>query len=118
MTPDRAVLLLDVSLTANLDLWLATPGSRFQYCLLRTESFGRTLPLLIARLRLPDVTEAHLMVRPLSHAGVRIHKAAFEEIDPEGTTLVADPSILEGSDVLPLVIAHLAGEETHFPAIT
>ena len=68
MTSDRAVMLLDVSLTANLDLWLATPGSRFHYCLLRTEAFGRTLPLLIARLHLPGVTDAHLMVRPLSHA--------------------------------------------------
>ena len=59
------------------------------------------------------------MIRPLSDAAIRIHKAAFEEVDPTGRIIVADPTILETArSYLPLILAHLAGEETHFFPVT
>ncbi|MGI8335190.1 hypothetical protein ACRYCC_35020 [Actinomadura scrupuli] len=106
-------LLLDVPLAPHLDLWLSAPGSRFRYAFLRIESFGRVIPFMVGVL---DHLESSLplMVRPLSHSGVRIHKAALEELYPGRDVLVEDGSFLEGRRHLDLVLAHLAGEEVRF----
>jgi hypothetical protein len=116
--PSRAVLMMDVSLGAHLDVWLRAPGAQFGYTLLRTESFGRRLPILVGRIRVGGAGESHLLVRPLSDAAVRIHKAALDALAEAGAHVVVDHSILEdGAAYLPLVLAHLAGEETRFPAV-
>jgi hypothetical protein len=44
----------------------------------------------------------------------RIHKAAFDELDPSGDRIVADPQLLEGGNLLQLSLGHIAGEETRF----
>lgn len=115
--PSQAVVTIDLSLATHLALWLDPPGTSFRYCLLRLESFGRRLSALVCTVETAGVGRYHLMVRPLSHAGAAIHKAAFEELDPSNRSIVADPSIIKENDALPLLLAHLAGEETRFPAV-
>ena len=115
---DRSAVLIDRSLGAHLDQWLATSGTEFHYCLLRLQSFDRVLPVLIGQLHVRDAGSSHLMVRPLSDAAIRIHKAAFEEIDPTGQVIVADPTMLDtGKSFLPLILAHIVGEETRFSPV-
>lgn len=114
-SPHDCVVLIDRSLASHLELWLSQPGSSFRYCLLKLESFGRLLPVLVGRLDVSGAGESHLMIKPLSDAGIRVHKAALEELAVEGFDVVADPTILDdGVTVLPLVLAHVAGEQTHF----
>jgi hypothetical protein len=110
---EPTALLLDVPLAPHLDLWLSAPGSRFRYAFLRTESFGRVIPFMVGVLDHPE-SSLPLMVRALSHSGVRIHKAALEELYPGRDVLVEDGSFLEGHRHLDLVLAHLAGEEVRF----
>lgn len=113
--PGTATVLADVSLAAHLDVWLASPGASFRYALIRTESFGRVVPYLVGQVRLQGAGTSRLLLRPLSHAAVRIHKAAFAEIDPDGHKLAEDPAILDGHRrLLSLTLAHISGEEIRF----
>ncbi|WP_033443433.1 hypothetical protein [Saccharothrix sp. NRRL B-16314] len=112
--PARTALLLDLPLTEHLDLWLDAPGSRFRYTFLRTESFGRVVPFLVGSVE-HDGHTLPLMLRPLSHAGVRVHQAALAELYPPGGKVVADHTFLGAyENLLGPVLAHLAGEEVRF----
>ncbi len=116
--PATTAVLLDRPLGAHLDLWLRDEGARFRHCLILTESFGRRLPVLVARLDVAGAGHTHGLVRPLSDAGARTHRAALEELGATDPRIVTDPTLLEDlRHVLPLVLAHLAGEQTHFPGI-
>jgi hypothetical protein len=110
-----SALLLDVPLTRHLDLWLAQPGSQFRFSLLRTESFGRVVPLLVARLEQDGSPASPLLLRPLSHSGVRVHKAALAELYPQPGMVIEDGAFLDmHQEDLELVLAHIAGEEVRF----
>ncbi len=108
----RAVLLVDVPLSPYLSSWLSRPDCRFRHVFLRIESVGRVVPFLVATVEFGGSGAWPLIVRPLSHAGVRVHKAAFDELLPDpaqdGGFLEARQELLEWS------LAHLAGEEVVF----
>jgi hypothetical protein len=113
--PSPSALLLDVPLAPHLDLWLTPPASRFRFTLLRTESFGRVVPLLIARLEQDASPATPLLLRPLSHSSVRIHKAALAELHPQPGKVIEDGSFLaDYRENLDLLLAHITGEEVRF----
>lgn len=113
--PSRTALLLDLPLGPHLDVWLDRPGARFHYVFLRIESFGRVVPFLVGEVRAPEVPVAPLLLRPLSHAGVRVHKAALSELRGAGAPLVEDGAFLnDHRGLLDPCLAHLAGEEVRF----
>ncbi|MFD9522145.1 hypothetical protein [Streptomyces sp. NPDC059979] len=113
--PRTTALLLDVPLAPHLDLWLSPPDARFHHVFLRIESFGRVVPFLVATVETSDDSLSALLIRPLSHAGVRVHKAAFSETYADGPALVEDAAFLaERQELLTLSLAHLAGEEIRF----
>lgn len=115
LSPSTSTVLVDVSLAAHLDLWLGYEGAEFRYAFLRTESFRRVVPFLLGRYGQPGEGWSHLLIRPLSHAGVRVHKAAFDELRAEGMRLIEDPALLEEQQrLLHLTLAHIAGEEVRF----
>lgn len=106
------VVLLDASLTPLLDSWLAQPGRRFRYAFRHSVMFGRTIQYLLGKL---EGAEFPIVVRPLSHAGVRLHKAALAELYPNRTRVAEDGTFLPEPDgPLDVAIAHLIGEEVHF----
>jgi hypothetical protein len=108
-------LLADLPLAEHLRLWLTGPGTVFRHVFLRTESFGRVVPFLIGIVEYGDGSHSPLLLRPLSHAGVRIHKAAFAEIFEGSDAIAEDGSFLEQHDrLIELSLAHLAGEEVVF----
>jgi hypothetical protein len=108
----RAVLLADVPLAPYLRAWLSRPESRFRHVFLRIESFGRVVPFLVATVEFGGVAAWPPIVRPLSHAGVRVHKAAFDELLGGSTQ---DAGFLEPRrELLEWSLAHLAGEEVVF----
>jgi hypothetical protein len=108
----RAVLLADVPLAPYLAAWLSQPDSRFRHVFLRIESFGRVVPFLVATVEMGGATAWPLLVRPLSHAGVGVHQAAFDELLPEPAR---DGGFLdEQRELLEMSLAHLAGEEVVF----
>lgn len=114
-TPSTSTILVDVSLAAHLDLWLSHAGAEFHYAMLRTESFGRVVPCLIGRYGQPGEAWSHLLVRPLSHAGVQVHRAAFDELRADGMALVEDSDVFDGQRrLLELTLAHVVGEEVRF----
>ncbi|HMJ77938.1 MAG TPA: hypothetical protein VK507_18295 [Iamia sp.] len=54
----------------------------------------------------------------LDAAGARTHRAALDELGATDPRIVSDATLLDDlRGVLPLVLAHLAGEQTHFPGI-
>lgn len=111
----RLVLLGDLPLAAHIELWLAKPRARFQYAFLRTESFGRVVPFMIGMVSDLETEAIWLMARPLSHAGVRIHKAALEEMAPAMGAMAEDGSFIEeNNELIRWCLAHLAGEEVVF----
>ncbi|WP_405814069.1 hypothetical protein OG241_05835 [Streptomyces sp. NBC_01390] len=113
--PRTTALLLDVPLAPHLDLWLSRPDARFHHVFLRIESFGRVVPFLVGTVKTPDESLPALLIRPLSHAGVRVHKAAFAEMYVDSPALVEDADFLaERQELLNLSLAHLAGEEIRF----
>lgn len=62
--------------------------------------------------------QSHLLLRPLSHAAVGIHRAALEELDPSGTTIMWDPGVLDlHPELLELTLSHVVGEEVTFPPV-
>lgn len=121
-SPANTVVLLDRPLGEHLNLWMRRPDARFRYCLILTQSFGRRLPVLVARLEVGEVGEVeptYPLIRPLSDAGARTHRAALEEMAMADPRIDADPSLLDDlRSVLPLALAHLAGEQTRFPGIS
>ena len=112
--PSPSALLLDVPLAPHLDLWLTPPSSRLRFTLLRTESFGRVVPLLIARLEQEASPATPLLLRPLSHSSVRIHKAALAELHPQPGKVIEDGSFLADYENLDLLLTHITGEEVRF----
>lgn len=114
-TLSDTVIILDLPLGPHLDLWMAHPESRFHYALLRTESFNRVVPFLVARVEVAGAASSPILVRPLSHAAVRIHKATFDEYDPIGRRFVEGLGFLHGDhEVVSRRLAHLVGEEVRF----
>lgn len=108
-------LLVDVPIGQHLQLWLSRLGSTFRHVFLRIESFGRVVPFLVGVVMYPDTAESPVLVRPLSHAGVRVHKAAFAETFSGDGSLVEDGSFLDDHRAqVELSLAHLAGEEVVF----
>lgn len=117
-TLSTTVIVLDLPLGPHLDLWLARPGARFHYALIRTESFNRVVPFLVARVDVDGAASSPTLVRPLSHAAIRIHKATFDEYDPTGLRIVEGLGFLHGDhQVVSRCLAHLAGEEVRFGAV-
>jgi hypothetical protein len=113
------VLIADVALAEHLRLWLSLPGVQFRYQLLRVESFGRVVPFLVGRIDAGEGASANLMLRPLTHAGVGIHRQAFVELDPTGDRVTADLALSDADQVLlSRCLAHIAGEEVRFPAVS
>lgn len=109
----RCVALLDVSLADHLPLWTAATGSVFNYCFLKTESFGRTVGILVCQVSGP-AGATHLMIRGMHDAAVRTLTAGFDELAPE-MHIEADPELVDrGGTTLMLAIAHLVGEERIF----
>lgn len=109
-----STLLVDVPLEPHLNLWLSSPGARVRWLLLRTEGHGRVVPVLILRVE-NDGGRSHLMIKPVSHAAAGIFRAGFEEVDPSGEHLVADPGLLDDDpELLQLTMSHLVGEEVWF----
>lgn len=100
----------------HLDHWPATPGSLFHHVFLHIESFGRVAPFLIGRLDNEERATSPLMIRPLSHTGVRIHKATTldELYGPDGKIREDGTFLNEHQDVLDLILAHTAGEGIRF----
>lgn len=112
-----STVLVDLPLGVHLDVWLATPGARFRYVMMRTEAQDRVVPLLIAVLDGGDA-QSHLLLRPLSHAAAGIHRAALAELDPGGGRIVWDPGVLDlHPELLELSLSHLVGEEVTFAPV-
>lgn len=108
-------LLVDVPIAQHLQLWLSRPGATFRHVFLRIESFGQVVPFLAGVITHPDTAESPVLLRPLSHAGVRVHKAAFAEMYAGDGSLVEDGSFLDDHRAqIELSLAHLAGEEVVF----
>ncbi|HTZ06574.1 MAG TPA: hypothetical protein VMB53_12620 [Gaiellaceae bacterium] len=115
LSVERAAVIADVALGPLLELWLSQPGSRFRYAFIRTEPAGRVLPFLIGAVEVSGVAATHLLLKPLSPPAVRKLKAAFDELDPENSQLVADHELLADFEPLAqIVIAHIALEEVRF----
>lgn len=113
---ELSLVLVDLPLGRHLEVWLAEPGSRFRYAVIRTEAQGRVVPLLVGLFESGDA-RSHLLLRPLSHAAVGIFRAAFAELDPAEERIVADPEVLElQPELLHLGLSHLIGEEVRFSA--
>jgi len=111
----HAAAIVDVALGPLLELWLAHPGSRFRYAFIRTEPAGRVLPMLLAVVDAAGIQTTHLVVKPMSPPAIRKLKAAFDELDPDGRQLAADPSLVEDFEPLAqIVLAHIALEEVRF----
>ena len=107
-------VIVDLPLSSQLDVWLARPGARFRYVVLRTEAQHRVTPVLIAILDGGEA-QSHLMLKPLSHAAVGIHRAAFAELDSSGSSIAWDPEVLElHPELLEVTLSHLVGEEVAF----
>lgn len=112
-----STVLVDLPLGVHLDVWLARPGARFRYVMMRTEAQGRVVPMLIAVLDGGDA-QSHLLLRPLSHAAVGIHRAALAELDPTGASILWDPGVLDlHPELLELSLAHVVGEEVTFAPV-
>lgn len=110
-------VLVDLPLGVHLDIWLDRPGATFRYVILRTEAQERVVPMLIAVVDSGDA-RSHLLLRPLSHAAVGIHRAAFAELDPSETAIVWDPGVLDlHPELLELSLSHIVGEEVIFPPV-
>jgi hypothetical protein len=109
----QTVLLGDVPLDAHLDYWLSS-GGRFRYTLLRIASFQRVVPVLVGAVDSAEGVTSPLLVRPLSHAGIRIHRAALAELYGPGRAVVDDTIAASGGALLELALAHLIGEEVRF----
>jgi hypothetical protein len=111
LAPQHAALILDLPLAGHLPVWLADEASAFRYAFLRTEVQGRGVAFLLADVAV-DGAPSHLLVRGLSHAAVGVHRAAFEELNASGLSLIADDTVAERHEpLLGLVVAHLAIEE-------
>lgn len=110
-------VLVDLPLGVHLDIWLDRPGATFRYVIMRTEAQERVVPMLIAVVDGGDA-QSHLLLRPLSHAAVGIHRAAFAELDPSETAIVWDPGVLDlHPELLGLSLSHIVGEEVVFPPL-
>jgi hypothetical protein len=108
-------VLVDAPFTPLLDSWLAQPGRRFRYAFRHSRMFGRTVQYLVGKLDTPDGLSLPIVLRPLSHSGVRLHKAALTELYPDRSSVVEDDTFIPEPDgPLDVAIAHLIGEEVRF----